>query len=204
MPKSIVVDPKKIRKSGTIEIPAIPVNSYVTDPKKEAKKYGKKRLNLIYQDMLFIREFESMLNSIKTQGAYQGVPYEHKGPAHLSIGQESAAVGQCLNLDCEDFIFGSHRSHGEILAKCFSAIHRLDEKRLEEVMSSYMGGLPLSIVEKGRAGDGSVEDLAVDYTLYGVLAEIFGSCVGRNHDCRHGTVQDPLARGAGRLASDSV
>jgi 2-oxoisovalerate dehydrogenase E1 component len=180
MPKSIVVDPRNVRKSGKIEIPPIPINQYTIDPAKEGKKFGKKRLNQIYQDMLFIREFETMLNTIKTQGEYQGVAYEHKGPAHLSIGQESAAVGQCVHLEVEDFIFGSHRSHGEILAKCFSAIHKLDEERLFQVMRGYMEGRTLSVVEKGRGGNGSVKELAVDYVLYGVLAEIFGREAGFN------------------------
>lgn len=180
MPKSIVVDPKSVRKSGKIEIPPIPINQYVSDPAKEGKKFGKKRLNEIYQDMLFIREFESMLNTIKTQGEYQGIAYEHKGPAHLSLGQESAAVGQCVHLDVEDFIFGSHRSHGEILAKCFSAIHKLEDEDLLRVMRSYMDGKPLAVLEQGGSGNGSVKDLAIDYVLYGVLAEIFGRETGFN------------------------
>src|SRR5512136_1798785 len=108
MPKAIVVDPKVVRKPGKIEFPSLPVNQYAPDPKKEEKKHGKKRLAGIYRDMLFIREFESMLAAIKTQGEYQGVKYDYKGPAHLSLGQESAAVGQCLNLNTDDFIFGSH------------------------------------------------------------------------------------------------
>jgi len=28
----------------------------------------------VYRDMVLIREFETMLNSIKTQGSYQGSP----------------------------------------------------------------------------------------------------------------------------------
>jgi 2-oxoisovalerate dehydrogenase E1 component len=178
MPKSIVVDPGKVRRAGSIRIPPIPVNQYVPDPKAEAKKYGKKALTRIYLDMLLIREFESMLTAIKTQGQYRGVTYEHKGPAHLSIGQESAAVGQCVPLEADDLIFGSHRSHGEILAKCFSAIHKLDEARLQEVMKNYLEGKPLAIVEKGHSG--GIKELAVDYILYGVLAEIFGKETGIN------------------------
>jgi 2-oxoisovalerate dehydrogenase E1 component len=178
MPKAIVVDPKVVRKPGKIEFPSLPVNQYVPDPKKEEKKYGKKRLAKIYQDMLFIREFESMLAAIKTQGEYHGVKYDYKGPAHLSLGQESAAVGQCLNLNADDFIFGSHRSHGEILAKCFSAIDKLDEDALAKVMKSYLGGRILAAVEKGA--DGAVRDLAVDFALYGTLAEIFGRETGFN------------------------
>ena len=178
MPKSIVVDPKVVRKAGRIEIPPIPVNQYVPDLKKEERKYGKKRLAKMYQDMVFIREFESMLAAIKTQGEYQGIKYDYKGPAHLSMGQESAAVGQCLVLDASDFIFGSHRSHGEILAKCFSASDKLEEQELLSVLKQYMGGRILSVVETGA--DGSVRDLAIDYVLYATLAEIFGRAYGFN------------------------
>jgi 2-oxoisovalerate dehydrogenase E1 component len=178
MPKAIVVDPRVVRKAGKIEFPALPVNQYAADPKKEEKKYGRKRLAKIYEDMLFIREFEAMLAAIKTQGEYQGIKYDYKGPAHLSLGQESAAVGQCLHLDTDDFIFGSHRSHGEILAKCFSAIDKLEESILAGILKSYMGGRTLAAVEKGAGG--KVRDLAVDFALYGTLAEIFGRETGFN------------------------
>ncbi len=178
MPKSIIVDPNKVRKSGEIVCPPIPINSYRADPQSEIKNFGKKRLKKIYHDMVLIREFESMLNSIKTEGSYHGIEYDHKGPAHLSIGQESAAVGQCAVLDPEDFIFGSHRSHGEILAKCFSAIDRTEDRDLTAIMSTYMNGKALAVVEKD-AHD-SVSDLAIDYVLYSVLAEIFARENGVN------------------------
>ena len=67
--------------------------------------------------MLLVREFELMLNAIKREGSYQGVSYIHAGPAHLSIGQEAEAVGQAFTLGVEDKVFGSHRSHGEVIAK---------------------------------------------------------------------------------------
>jgi 2-oxoisovalerate dehydrogenase E1 component len=75
--------------------------------------------------MCAIREFESIINEIKTKGEFCGIKYSHAGPAHLSIGQEAAAVGMAFALSPEDHIFGSHRSHGEILAKGFSAIRIL-------------------------------------------------------------------------------
>ena len=178
MPKSIMIDPKDVRKRGSIKTPAIPLNSYQGDPAKEAKKYGKAGLLTVYEDMALIREFETALNQIKTQGTYEGLMVEHKGPAHLSIGQEPTAVGMCLPLGIEDFIFGSHRSHGEILAKCLSAIHKLDEAALRATMESYMGGAPLRVVGKGASG--SVKELAVDYVLYGTMAEIFGRVTGFN------------------------
>ena len=163
MPKQILVDPAEERKAGRIRIKDIPLNQYQSSPEEEKKKYGKERLVKVYQDMVLIREFETMLNSIKIQGEYRSIKYNHLGPAHLSIGQESAAVGQCLALDIEDKIFGSHRSHGEILAKCFSAIHKLDETLLQETMENYMDGAALGVVEQGHQG--TVRELATDYIL---------------------------------------
>lgn len=179
MPKNLTINPKEVRKSQTIELKSIPVNQYTSAPSSELKKYGKKRLKRAYYDMLLIREFETMLDLIKREGAYQDIPYNHKGPAHLSIGQESAAVGQCMNLDPEDFIFGSHRSHGEILAKCFSAATKMDENSLERVMKGFLGGETLSVVEKHLPGK-DIADTAENFILYGALAEIFARKTGFN------------------------
>ena len=149
MPKSIVVDPRETRKQGKLSLCDIPLNLYVQDLKKEAENRGKETLLLVYRDMVVIREFETMLNSIKTKGAYQGISYDHAGPAHLSIGQESAVVGQCLTLGVEDFIFGSHRSHGEIIAKCLSAIGKASRNDSSAASwKSYMGGAPLRVVRE--------------------------------------------------------
>ncbi len=178
MPKSIVVNPLDVRKPQILKIKDIPINQYKNNIEKEIKKYGKEGLIRILNDMLIIREFETMLDTIKVKGSYKGVLYNHEGPAHLSIGQESAAVGQCVNLSKEDFIFGSHRSHGEILAKCFSAIYKLDNEELLNLLKGYMDGVCLKIVEKGSKG--SVKDLAFDFVLYGVLAEIFARSSGFN------------------------
>lgn len=178
MTKLITIDPTEVRQQGCIKSVEIPINAYVPDPEREAKEYGRENLVRIYRDMVFIREFETMLDRIKREGVYEGIEYNHKGPAHLSIGQESAAVGQAYHLTPQDFIFGSHRSHGEILAKSFSAIAKLSEAELTEIMESYMGGATLRVVEPFSQGD--VKSLAVNYTLYGTLAEIFGREYGFN------------------------
>lgn len=178
MPKSIVIDPREVRKPGTLKFKTIPLNQYQPDFAKEVELYGKDGLKQMYLDMLYIREFESMLNAIKTQGSYQGIAYDHKGPAHLSLGQESSAVGLCAPLGPEDLIFGSHRSHGEILAKCFSAVHKLADAPLLETMQTFLDGDCLRVVEKGHQG--TVHELAVDFVLYGTLAEIFARKYGFN------------------------
>jgi 2-oxoisovalerate dehydrogenase E1 component len=128
--------------------------------------------------MVIIREFETMLNLIKTTNEYKGISYNHPGPAHLSIGQEAAAVGMAYNLSVEDYIFGSHRSHGEILAKGLSAITSLDEDTLYSIMKNYFGGKALKVVEKDFSG--TIKELAISFLLYGALAEIFARENGFN------------------------
>ncbi len=51
-------------------------------------------------------------------------------------------------LTVDDFIFGSHRSHGEILAKGMSAIHKLDDGQLTAIMESFFDGTVYGIVKK--------------------------------------------------------
>jgi 2-oxoisovalerate dehydrogenase E1 component len=179
MTKLITIDPVEARKTGVLTAPEIPLNAYQPNPTAEAQKYGTENLVRMYRDMAVIREFETMLDNIKRQGAYQGLEYNHLGPAHLSIGQEASSVGQAYHLTPDDFIFGSHRSHGEILAKSLSAIQKLSDEALLNIMESYMGGAPLRVVEKIGA-NGSVKGLAIYYTLYGTLAEIFGREAGFN------------------------
>jgi 2-oxoisovalerate dehydrogenase E1 component len=178
MPKSQNLNPKIIRKPQFIEFGKIPVNQYSKTIEEEKNVYSREDFIRIYHDMAVIREFETMLNLIKTTNEYNGIPYNHPGPAHLSIGQEAAAVGMAYNLDIDDYIFGSHRSHGEILAKGLSAIHQLDEDTLYSVMKNYFGGSALKVVEKGFHGN--IKELAIKFLLYGALAEIFARENGFN------------------------
>ena len=136
MTKTILIDPVEMRKAAVLTAPELPLNQYTPDPAAEEARYGRETLVRVYRDMVVIREFETMLDRIKKEGAYQGIEYQHKGPAHLSIGQEASSVGQALVLTPDDFIFGSHRSHGEILAKSLSAIAKLDNAALEQIMTT--------------------------------------------------------------------
>ena len=178
MPKCQVVDPNQVRSTGSVEFTPIPLNQYDKSITDELERYGKEGLLRIQHDMEIIRAFENMLNEVKLRGNFQGVEYNHRGPAHLSIGQEAAAVGQAYLLDVDDHIYGSHRSHGEILAKGLSAIQKLDEESLTGIMESYFDGECLRVVEADAGG--STTDLAIDYLIYGALAEIFGRRAGLN------------------------
>jgi 2-oxoisovalerate dehydrogenase E1 component len=178
MPKSQNINPKDVRKAQFIEFGKIPVNQYKKSIEEEKNNFSNEDFIRIYHDMVIIREFETMLNLIKTTNEYKGISYNHPGPAHLSIGQEASAVGMAYTLGIDDFIFGSHRSHGEILAKGLSAVNKLGEESLYDIMKNYFGGKALKVVEKGFAG--SVKDLAKHFLLYGALAEIFARENGFN------------------------
>jgi len=178
MPKSQNIIPEDLRKPQFIEFGKIPVNQYSKSIDEEKSNFTTNDFIRIYHDMVIIREFETMLNLIKTTNEYRGIAYNHPGPAHLSIGQEASAVGMAYNLDIDDYIFGSHRSHGEILAKGLSAINKLDEETLYAIMNAYFGGKALKVVENKFMG--SVRELAKHFLLYGALAEIFARENGFN------------------------
>ena len=180
MVKDLVIAPEEVRQSETLDLGTIPVNAYrktLADELADACLTTEDACR-IYRDMLLIREFEQMLGEIKRVRSYKSIAYNHQGPAHLSIGQEAAAVGEAFHLGVESHIYGSHRSHGEVIAKGLSAIHRLSEADLQRIMEAYLDGTILRVMERQGAASGKA--LAIEYLLYGLLAEIFGRATGFN------------------------
>ena len=94
MSKQLFVDPNEIRKPGQVTFEPIPCNQYQKKVKDELGNFTKEQFLNIYRDMLVLREFETMIQTIKTTSEYRGVSYTHPGPAHLGIGQEAAAVAR--------------------------------------------------------------------------------------------------------------
>jgi 2-oxoisovalerate dehydrogenase E1 component len=178
MTKKLEIFPEELFKPGQIEFAPIPICQYRKSVAEERKLFSPEDLKAIYHDMVVLRTFENIIDAIKKVGEYQGVAYKHAGPAHLSIGQEAAAVGQAWELGAEDAIFGSHRSHSEILAKGLSAIRKLEDERLLAIMKEFFGGATLAVVEKGFSGD--VKGLARRFLVYGAYAEIFARVTGFN------------------------
>lgn len=73
-------------------------------------KYSKELLLSIYKQMKRIRLCEeALVQPIEDK--------QIKTPCHLCSGQEAIAVGVCVALEKEDYVFGNHRSHGHFLAK---------------------------------------------------------------------------------------
>ncbi|MGE4485952.1 MAG: thiamine pyrophosphate-dependent enzyme [Oscillospiraceae bacterium] len=180
MSKSIYIDPAATRAPGKIKFKDIPVNVYNKTVSQERKNYSDEDLVRIYRDITILREFESMLNQIKTQAQYNGIETTYPGPAHLSLGQEASCVGQAYLLGRDDIIFGSHRSHSEILAKSLSAIQKLSDAELMDVMENFLGGKTLRAVEKFGKTE-NVKELAIRFLLYGALSELFARQNGFHH-----------------------
>lgn len=93
--------------------------------------------------MLRIRRFEEMVAKLLASG-------EILGAVHLSIGQEAAIVGPCLALRSDDYMVGTHRSHGHPLGK------GADPKPLMAELLGRRSG-----VNKGKGGSMHLADFSV-------------------------------------------
>lgn len=182
MPKEMFVNPNEVRKPGKITFADIPMNVYHKTIEQELADgaFTPDDLKAIYHDMYVIRTFEEMLHAIKVLGTYREHKFTYTGPAHLSIGEEAYAVGEAFLLDENDYIFGSHRGHHEVIAKAMSAIRKLSEEKLLEIMISYHNGAQYRIVRRKYPNIG-VRELAQKFFLYGMMSEIFAKDTGFGH-----------------------
>src|SRR5712692_6752417 len=96
-----------------------------------------------YRRMLRIRRFEEMASKLLVSG-------DILGALHLSIGQEAAIVGACMALRSDDYMVGTHRSHGHPLGK------GADPKPLMAELLGRRSG-----VNKGKGGSMHLADFSV-------------------------------------------
>ncbi len=182
MPKTMFVNPDEVRAPGKITFQDIPLNVYnkTVGQELEEGNFTKEDLVGIYHDMYVIRTFEEMLHSIKILGKYKEHSFTYTGPAHLSIGEEAYAVGEAYLLDKDDFIFGGHRGHHEIIAKAHSAIKKLSDEELLKIMEEYHGGVQYRVIRE-HVDIKDVKHLARVFFLYGIMTEIFAKNIGFGH-----------------------
>lgn len=173
MPKNQFLDPNVLRKKGELDLGKIQLNEYSGNVSTERKNFTDEELKGIYYDMAYIRLFENALFCVKENKEYNGKKCECRSPFHLSMGQEAGAVGQAFYLTENDFIFGSHRSHGEVLAKGFSAIRKMSDDVLSSVMKTANGGKTYKAVKTLKGFDKlPVKEQARKFFVYGLLSEI--------------------------------
>ncbi|NGZ28579.1 MAG: thiamine pyrophosphate-dependent dehydrogenase E1 component subunit alpha [Magnetococcales bacterium] len=105
----------------------------------------------LYYSMLRIRRVEEEIESRYHQ--------DHmKTPIHLMIGQEASSVGVCAALTQQDFIFSSHRTHGNYLAKGGDLKAMLCELhcRANGCVGSRGGSMHLLDKKVGMAGSSAI------------------------------------------------
>ncbi len=180
MPTNLYVDPGDALASGVIRFRDIPVCRYSLTAEHEKQIYSKREFLRLYRDMMIIREFETMLSELKAGNDYHGVRYLLSGPVHLAIGEEAVAVGEAYCMKPEDLLFGTHRNHASAIAKGLSAIEKMTDQELINMMKTYLDGDILTPVAENAESNIGVRELAVQYFLYGELCEIFGKRTGFN------------------------
>jgi pyruvate dehydrogenase E1 component alpha subunit len=107
--------------------------------------------------MLRIRKFEERVAELLSYPEP-----EITCPVHLCIGQEAVATGVCANLRKDDYIFGTHRSHGHYIAKGGD-------------LKALMAELYCRVTGCSRGKGGSMHLAAPDIGLLGTCGIIAGT-----------------------------
>lgn len=128
-----------------------------------------------WRRMLSIRRFEEALPKRIAVG-------EIHGAVHSSAGQEATLVGACMALRNDDYITGTHRSHGHPIAK---------GARLAPLMAELMGRA--TGVCKGRGGSMHLADASV-----GIIGE--SAIVGGGIPLATGAGLSALVRGTDQVS----
>lgn len=109
----------------------------------------------LYKIMQTIRKVE---HKIEDEYKYD----EMKTPIHLSTGQEAISAGACIHLTKDDYIFGTHRSHAQYIAKGGEIKKMIAELYLRKNGCSF-----------GRGG--SMHLLAPEVGIFGSTAIVGGN-----------------------------
>ena len=129
------------------------------------KKYSKKFLRDLYTTMVRIRICEESLVEPILNG-------EVRCPVHLYSGEEAVATGVCAALSEDDYVFGTHRSHGHYLAKRGSMGELIAEIYGKETGCSRGRGGSMHIIEptKGMMGAAPIVGGTISLALGAALA----------------------------------
>jgi pyruvate dehydrogenase E1 component alpha subunit len=127
--------------------------------------YPKKLLEYLYRTMVRIRLCEeSFVNPILNG--------EIRCPCHLYSGEEAIAAGICASLREDDYVFGTHRSHGHFLAKGCKMSELVAEIYGRETGSSRGRGGSMHLIdpEKGMLGAAPIVAGTISLALGAALA----------------------------------
>jgi pyruvate dehydrogenase E1 component alpha subunit len=96
-----------------------------------------------FRRMVRIRTFEDLAEAIHAKG-------EIPGALHTYAGQEASGVGACIALRDDDYMVGTHRSHGHPIAK---------GARLRPLMAELLG--KATGICKGKGGSMHLSDFSM-------------------------------------------
>jgi acetoin:2,6-dichlorophenolindophenol oxidoreductase subunit alpha len=128
-----------------------------------------------YRRMQRIRQFETKAESVHAQG-------EIPGALHTYAGMEASGVGACMALRDDDYMVGTHRSHGHPIAKGAT---------LRPLMAELLG--KVTGICKGKGGSMHMSDFAM-----GSLGET--SIVGSGGPVTAGAALGAKLQGLDRVA----
>jgi acetoin:2,6-dichlorophenolindophenol oxidoreductase subunit alpha len=103
---------------------------------------GEQRVEM-YRRMSRIRQFDDTTKELLLKG-------ELYGAFHTSTGQEASIVGACMALRNDDYMVGTHRSHGHPIGK---------GAKLDRLMAELMG--KETGVDRGKGGSMHLSDFSV-------------------------------------------
>lgn len=126
---------------------------------------NRERALLPLRRMMMIRAFEERTEKLINRGDVIGV-------MHSSAGQEASCVGACLALREDDYITGTHRSHGHPIAKG-SSLDRLVAElmgRSSGVCKGMGGSMHLADFSVGSLGETAIVGSSISIAVGAALA----------------------------------
>ncbi|MBR7162051.1 MAG: hypothetical protein IKD07_06505, partial [Clostridia bacterium] len=169
---------KRTASNTSVRLRDIPVCRYGLSIYDEKRIYTNKDFLRIYRDMALIREFEIMLLSLQTKEFYRGIRYSLKKSVAVRLGREALSVGEAYCAEPSDDLFSAENNIADLLAKGLSAIEKMTEEELAQIMKGYHGGKVLSPLSEIADKKPAVKDVALSFLLYGTLSEFFGKATG--------------------------
>jgi len=126
-----------------------------------------KLLEILYL-MLKVRRVEECLLDIFAQGKIPGF-------IHVGIGQEAVAAGVCSCLNSDDFIFTTHRGHGQALAKGIDLNRFMAEiyGRKDGFCKGKAGSMHVASKEAGVAGSNGIVGGGLPISLGAAFASTY-------------------------------
>lgn len=101
---------------------------------------------------------------------------------HFYVGQEAIAVGVCMNLSQDDYVFGNHRSHGHYLAKGGNLKKMIAELYGKATGCSGGRGGSMHLIDKNAGFMGSISILSSVVPI-AVGAAFSAKKQGKNKKC---------------------